>query len=687
MVKKLVFIVLVLLMFSAFPGSQRGQAATTPHSHPNGAAMARPWAQGPTFEAAPCMFEFDVPFISVEQAGIDCGYLTVPERHSDPTGPTIRLAVAILNSTSANPAPDPLVMAQGGPGGSTIEFAQFLVNSPLLAYRDIILFDQRGTLYSEPSLFCPEVIDYTVESIERELTLEEDLELSTAALLACRSRLVAEGVNLAAYNSLENAADINALRLALGYDRINLYGISYGTLLALHTMREHPEALRSVILDAVVPTQTNFLTGVSETMDRAFSQLFEACAADVTCQTDYPNLEQRFFDLVDRLNESPIRITLTDPETRQSYDATLTGDDLLDVMFQYLYQTDFIPVLPKLIDDISRGDYAFLANTLPLFLFDRTFSMGMYHSVLCAEDADFGLSDVTMTGVRPQFSESAQAQTEAFLDVCAQWNVPPLGPLLDEPVRSDIPTLLFSGRFDPITPPTYAAEAARTLPRSYSYTFPVNGHGTALPGTPCTNQIITAFLTNPTVEPNAACVEALPDQPPFLPASTLSVGLVGALATSPNSSHLWQFSLLGLALLGLLSAWLVWPLLIFIHWLRKKAFPRWSGGSWAITALTLLVGLLGLIFIAAFIGAIIFAFASGETLSLLLVGLPVETAPIFVLPPLFLLLTGVLVAGAVLVWLRGYWSLVGRIYYSLLVIFALLYSVILVQWDMLTVLL
>ena len=463
----------------------------------DGAAI--PAQQNVTWQPSACMF--DLPLLATEGEDIECGYLVVPEQHRDPTGPTIKLAVAIIKSSSPTPAPDPLVMAQGGPGGSTIEFAQLLVSSPLRSQRDIILFDQRGTLYSEPNLMCSEYITLTEDTIEQDITLEEGFKLSEAATVACRDRLVEAGINLAAYNSLENAADVDALRQALGYDQINLYGISYGTLLALHVMRDYPTGLRSVILDAVVPTQTNFIVEVPHTMDRAYTELFQACETDPICQEDYLNLEQRFFDLVAHLNEQPGSVRVTDPETGNHYEAVFNGDALTGLFFQLMYQTDFIPVLPKLVADIEANDFTIVANIWPLLLFDRTFSLGMYQSVICAEDADFRVEDLSLAGVRAELIANLEIENQALLNTCQLWDVPELGPALDEPVISDIPTLLLSGHFDPITPPAFAELAAQGLSTSYQFTFPRNGHGAAIPGGACVNQIMTAFLNKPAGSP------------------------------------------------------------------------------------------------------------------------------------------------------------------------------------------
>ena len=278
-------------------------------------ALAGPIVQARSAAFAPtdCAALVKLPFGRAPGADFECGYLKVPAQHSLPAGPTIELAVVILKSTSRSPQPDPLVMAQGGPGGSTIDtYAALLLDSPLRAERDIVLFDQRGTLHSRPALMCPESIELTLRTLEQDLSSEEENRLSDEALLACHARLLREGVNLAAFDSIENAADVEALRVALGYNMINLYGVSYGTLLALHVLRDSPGGLRSVILDSVVPPQVNFLAQAARSENRALTEFFGACAADARCNAAFPDLERVFYEQVQQLDRTPARVPMTD---------------------------------------------------------------------------------------------------------------------------------------------------------------------------------------------------------------------------------------------------------------------------------------------------------------------------------------------------------------------------------------
>ena len=203
-------------------------------------------ADVPRLESTPCS-SFDL-----HDENAECGFLIVPENRDDPESRTLRLAVAILKSRSAEPQPDPVIYLHGGPGGSAIADASGWLDHPLRDDRDFILLDQRVTGFSEPEL-CPELSKDDMTVMARDLSAEEATAERLALSLACRDELLSEGVDLASYNSDASSADLSDLRRVLGYDSWNVYGISYGTKLALTTMRNAPEGIRSVVLDSAYP--------------------------------------------------------------------------------------------------------------------------------------------------------------------------------------------------------------------------------------------------------------------------------------------------------------------------------------------------------------------------------------------------------------------------------------------------
>lgn len=620
-------------------------------------------ANTPVLQAAPCPFE--LPEGVQEGVDVSCGNLQVPERYEEPDGNTISLAVAVINSTSPNPRPDPIFFAQGGPGGSTLDyFTQVLFDSPLRAQRDLVLFDQRGTLYSDPALMCPEFLDENIKILDQELSDEEENILFREAADACRKRLTSEGVNLSAFNSLENAHDVDTLRQSLGYEKINFYGVSYGTLLGLHLMRLHPEGLRSVVLDAVVPTQVDFNPESARTADRALSEMFSACKADAECNRVYPDLENVFFEVVNRLDTTPVMLNVTDLDKAETHAALLDGDGMIQLVFQSLYSSELLPLLPKMIFDARAGRMTFLERIQSLLIFERSLAEGMYYSVICAEDADFDPDQVDYSGIRPRLVEGERENNQVLLQVCQDWNVTQLGPSVDEPVVSDIPTLVMNGRFDPITPETYGNLAAQSLSNSYVFTFPNTGHGAI--GDACADQIMGEFIANPAVEPDSSCIgEETID---FVTSEDVVDFPILIQALNLETQALVKVGLAVLFGLVLLSAWLVFPIAWLVRVVRSKPGRPTPFHAHLAPWLAMLTGLLVLLFGIALLVVTVNLVQDNNIL--ILMGVPAQSRWIFVFPLLAGLLTLGLAVEAVAGWAGSYWSGKRKVYISVLALSA-----------------
>lgn len=285
---------------------------------------------------------FPVPSNEVLGETIDCGVFIVPQDRNEPDGLQIKIAFAVLYSTSSDRYPDPIIYLEGGPGGSALSGIDSWVNFAMRETRDLILFDQRGAGYSSPRLYCADIDE--------------------SDLMACREQLESEGVDIADYNTINNAQDTYELLMALGYSEWNLLGISYGTRLALNIMRDFPDGIRSVIIDSVYPPVVDAYEEEVVNVYRPFRQLFDDCVADVACDDAFPDLESRFYDLVDSLQEAPI--VLAD-------DTELDGAGLLNTMFEWFYDTAIIPYLPLMIDELANGGQSVLEalqdGSLPLY--------------------------------------------------------------------------------------------------------------------------------------------------------------------------------------------------------------------------------------------------------------------------------------------------------------------------------
>jgi pimeloyl-ACP methyl ester carboxylesterase len=452
-------------------------------------AISQPSRQtSSAFKQTRCPFHVSTDF--VEGQNVICGFLSVPEDRSLPMSPTIQLAVAIFKTPSSQPAPDPVLFLSGGPGNALLENQGPRFNAANIAFllqnRDLILLDQRGVGYSQPSLHC---------------SVNETPRL-------CYDRLVKSGINLNDFTTQEDAADVHDLIRAFGYQQVNLEGVSYGTRLALTVMRQYPADLRSVVLDSVVSPQVNLFTSIPPAALRAFDVLFHRCAIDSHCNVAYPNLQTVFYQLVADLNRTPIMFNTTSP-TGESFTVHFTGNDLVLWLRQSLYFTWFIPQLPAAILQIRQHDYTLLSQIYGSSIND-TMNRGMFYSVMCGEDAAFTTRhalELSVQGLPLQTQPALLNSTLSLFSVCQFWGMKSVPVAQKEPVMSTIPTLILQGEYDPVTPPANGTLAAHTLSKSYFFLFPGIGHGVVpSQASNCPNDIMNAFLENPNTKPDSSCI-------------------------------------------------------------------------------------------------------------------------------------------------------------------------------------
>jgi pimeloyl-ACP methyl ester carboxylesterase len=313
-----------------------------------------------------------------------------------------------------------------------------------------------------------------------------------------------QGIDLSAYHSAASAADLNDLRVALGYEKLNLYAVSYGTRLALTLMRDYPYAVRSAVLDSVYPLQVNLYTALAPNADRAFNVFFGRCAADPACNTAYPDLRAIFYQLVDQLNSSPITISLN--ADGAEYAVRLDGGLLIDVLFVGLYNPAVTASMPQMIYEISRGSHDLLRERLDLY-FDLSSALGMQMSVQCAEELPFNAADeayAAAQGIQPQIAAFYPASVQPLFAVCQEWaNVVP-DPRENQPVSSDLPALILAGDQDPITPPEWGQMVSQDLSHDFVYEFSGHGHWVTR-SSRCALSIALAFWNDPTIAPGYIC--------------------------------------------------------------------------------------------------------------------------------------------------------------------------------------
>jgi len=473
---------------------------------------ARVLIDTPVFEQTRC--PFDVPL----GAEVDCGMVIVREdRGGDDPNDVIRLAVAVYHSTSADPQPDPVIFLQGGPGSGAVAdivkaYDTFI--APILAERDLIVFDQRGTGLSQPLLECQE---YS-RLVERQLRQsffsgDEDPARYINTLLACRDRLTLRGADLAAYTSAASAADVNDIVTALGYEQANLYGASYGTRLAQTVMRDFPGIVRSAVLDSALPLEIHIYNEQAAKTDYVLNKLFDGCAAHRECNAAYPNLERIYYDLVARLDAEPVSVWGVLASDGRTFNVDVNGVELTSAVFFAMYASDLIPMAPQMIGDVRRGDYTWLRIFLaaPMNL-DDGLSLGMMLSVNCHEEI-FATTPAEITAANDAYPNTAAfgrsallGSAEAHYALCEQWGAAPFDPREVEPVTSPIPTLILVGEYDPATPPAFGRQVAENLPNSFFFEFPGRGHTSSIGVRECPFEMALAFLSDPLLEPDSACI-------------------------------------------------------------------------------------------------------------------------------------------------------------------------------------
>ncbi len=454
----------------------------------------------PVFEPGPCRFDID-------PGAADCGDLIVPEDRAQPDGPVVRLHVAIFYSTSLNPEPDPVIYLMGGAGRNALDTARYYletVSDEVRKSRDFIIYNQRGTHYNEPFLECPGKASFTQELQAQDLSRAEADERTEEFLLDCRDHLLEQGINLAMYNSVANAADANDLRIALGYEKANYYGTSYGTRLGLTLMRYHPEGIRSIILDSVFPPQVDHPSELITSFIGAIDKVFESCSTDAYCSSQYPDLEETFYRVVDDLHANPVTISI-DGET-------IVVDDtvFLDGIQWSLHSAQTIPDIPYTIKAASQSNFQPLRWTITsLANYGKSAATGVVYSSLCKDEISFD-SHQNALAVAADYAPwiAEHFASPLRFNVCEAWPTGVAEPVENKAVVSDIPALIFSGWYDSITSPEWCQRAAETLSNSYSFEFPNRGHS-VMHADRCAQSIGLEFLDDPTMEPDGSCVDEL----------------------------------------------------------------------------------------------------------------------------------------------------------------------------------
>ncbi len=481
-------------------------------------AQADSPATVPRFEPATCPKIQGVEWL----ANADCHYLVVPEDRSRPNGRTIELMVARHRAQSSAKRPDPILYLEGGPGDIAPLEIDGIIKANFIRDRDIWVVSQRGTWASKPALICASSNDYARELLGLRFYSEATKRAHLAASEVCRRELIATGANVSSYNSTESVADLADLRKALGIAEWNVYANSFGTYTAQMLMRDHPEGIRSVVLDSVLPANYSIPVNWWNTQ-YAFDNIFRACAAQPACNAAHLHLEQTFTGLVNKLEAKPLTPTITDPNTAKNITVMIDGGALVDWLRNQTYSIPMLQAAPDTIVGLAAGR----RDSIEAIAKDRTGRAPPYHPGAPALGDGLAIGTTCREDNLATPQELAAAGREAFPDYpvsvtregiggwayvqedCREvWKLPRAPKSMHEPVASNIPTLLLSGTFDTLTSLTGAKSAAARLSRATIISIPGVGHTVSYQSS-CAQRVIVSFYAAPERALDTSCVGAL----------------------------------------------------------------------------------------------------------------------------------------------------------------------------------
>ncbi|MBS1531763.1 MAG: alpha/beta fold hydrolase [Bacteroidetes bacterium] len=440
----------------------------------------------PKIEPCACAFKADSNYKT------SCAYLIVPENRNKPNGKTIKLPFIYVESNNPNKHKDPVLYTAGGPGASSLGGVRFIHNRQFLKDRDYIAFEQRGTWNAVPRLDCYEVADAIKEAYRKGLNKDS---MTLVGVKACRKRLVAQGIDLDAYNTIENAADIEDLRRALNIDSINLIGISYSGGLMMTVMRNYPQHIRSVVLDSALPGYVNYEEDALFSINEAFNRIFSNCDRDSTGKALYGNLKERFQRYFTSIGNQSFYINYKEKDKPDSIRIRYTRDELIDMLVDKLQSNRELKNIPYVITQVIAGK----RDVYMKEYFDGVFNAGtsangMRYSMYCSEQIAYANQAVIdkQNEIFPYLAGYHFNNVDH--PICKCWNVKPVDPVAKTPVFSNIPTLLGMGDTDPYC--RYDGIISHFMPNSQRVLFTDKTHAPLL-NTRYGDQLIANFIGHP----------------------------------------------------------------------------------------------------------------------------------------------------------------------------------------------
>ncbi len=435
-----------------------------------------------------------------------CGTMTRPLDPSGTEPGEIELRIAVVPALNLTPEPDPLVPIAGGPGQGTVQFfaAYSGAFEDVRRNRDILLIDQRGTGESA-RMDC----EFDDDIIGGEYSVEVTLEYTALCLeqLPYDPRFFTTSVAV---------ADMEAVREALGYSSLNLYGVSYGTRVAQHFARRYPGSTRTIIIDGVVPPQLTLGPEIATESQKAVDKVLARCAEDAACNERFPNVTEAFKRVVVELRGAPVNISVPHPSSGRPEDLEFGAGEFAAAIRLLAYHPGSVALMPLLIHEAGAGNHVPIASQFMMTMVAMMdmLSLGMHNAVLCTEDAPFyDKSSIDYAALAASYMGTMQL--EAIEAICSVWPAGPIDEDFKAPLATDLPVLLLSGDADPITPPRYADLAAVNLTNATHLIGKSQGHGQISIG--CMPRLVAEFIeTKDPAGLDAECLERSFVMPFFL---------------------------------------------------------------------------------------------------------------------------------------------------------------------------
>lgn len=438
-------------------------------------------ASAPSYAPGPCPAP-PQPIRQLQHAR--CGRLIVPEDRRHGGTRTISLSVAIIAASSRQAKSDPIAWLAGGPGDDAITEIPMALAGKLNTNRDVIFMSQRGTYTAKPRLTCESLDRVGAETLGTPYDTATAGKAYSEATQKCRRELSAKTAALGAYNTLESADDLEDLRLALNVKKWNLYGISYGTDLALTYMRLHPSGIRSVAVDGVLPPSLAGGVATWISAGEGINAVFRACHDQAPCRKRYGDIGATFRRLVIQYEAAPKTVKVAVPGHAGKVNVTISGSML--VQWAVSPGTHVAAKLPASIDALAHGNPVPIASTWAAPKLDTgsigIFSHGLFNGVACGEWVPYETSQTVAAAGRrafPTFPASVlrDAPNLSFMrENCRDWGVPSVSPSVRLVTRSTLPTLVINSQYDAQTAASFGAYVAKTLPNSTVVTIPNIAH-------------------------------------------------------------------------------------------------------------------------------------------------------------------------------------------------------------------